>query len=76
MDKDWVYIMLKSFYTDCIKQTSFANKKVFNVDDISNAKDIQFEFSYYGKKYSIAYDLLHGIDSFMYVKTKKVRKFP
>lgn len=76
MDKDWVYIMLKSFYTDCIKQTSFANKKVFNVDDISNAKDIQFGFSYYGKKDSIAYDLLHGIDSFMYVKTKEGAEIP
>lgn len=76
MDKSWVEAELKAFWSDCIKQKSFASKTPFSFEDIKNANDYQWGFTFQGKKDNLLKDFLGGFKSFLYLKTKEGAEIP
>lgn len=75
-DKAWIEIQLKGFLSDCLKQKSFASKKEFCIENIKDASDYQWGFSFQGKKNELLNDFLGGFKSFLYVKNKDGIEIP
>ena len=76
MDKSLIEIQLMGFQSDCIKQSSFASSEEFNIENLKNANEYEWTFSFQGNKANFTEDWFNGFKTFLYAKTKDGYEIP